>query len=126
MNLEKILQDDARIWDEDILDYPQLFELARTYDKDLLEVLFTNKDSKKKFFVQVGDSHVFKYNVSVKQFNDQLLDDKDFQELPLEEQKTLFKALLDNNQLYIPHAEQEDGKYNLSKEDQKLTNEFYV
>ena len=31
----------------------------------------------------------------------------------------------DNNQLYIPHKEQEDGKYNLSKEDQELTNEFY-
>jgi len=52
-------------------------------------------------------------------------DDKDFEELPLEEQKTLFKALLDNNQLYIPYKEQEDGKYNISKEDQELTNEFY-
>ena len=62
MNLEKILQDDARIWDEDVLDYPQLFELARTYDKDLLDALFNNKDSKNKFFIQVGDSHVFKYN----------------------------------------------------------------
>src|SRR6056300_1562352 len=62
MNLEKILQYDARIWDEDILDYPQLFELARTYDKDLLDALFNNKDSKEKFFIQVGDSHVFKYN----------------------------------------------------------------
>ena len=82
MNLEKILQNDKRIWDEEILDYPQLFELARTYDKD-------------------------------------------FQKQPLEEQKTLFKALLDNNQLYIPYKEQEDCKYNLSKEDQKLTNEFY-
>ena len=55
----------------------------------------------------------------------QILDDKDFQELPLKEQKTLFKALLDNNQLYIPYAEQEDGKYNLSKEDQRLSNDFY-
>ena len=62
MNLEKILQDDARIWDEDVLDYPQLFELARTYDKDLLDALFNNKDSKNKFFMQVGDSLVFKYN----------------------------------------------------------------
>jgi adenine-specific DNA-methyltransferase len=62
MNLEKILKDDARIWDEDILDFQQLFELARTYDKDLLENLLNNKESKKKFFVQVGDSHVFKFN----------------------------------------------------------------
>ena len=62
MNLEKILKNDNRIWDEEILDYPQLFELARTYDKELLETLFNNKESKKKFFIQVGDSHVFKYN----------------------------------------------------------------
>jgi len=62
MNLEKILKKDKRVWDGEILDYPQLFELARTYDKDLLETLFTNKDSKEKFFIQVGDSHVFKYN----------------------------------------------------------------
>ena len=79
----------------------------------------------KKLFTELTDYYFLNYNVSVKQFNDQLLDDKDFQELPLEEQKTLFKALLDNNQLYIPHKEQEDGKYNLSKEDQELTNEFY-
>ena len=45
MNLEEILKNDKRIWDEEILDYPQLFELARTYDKDLLETLFNNKDS---------------------------------------------------------------------------------
>ena len=49
MNLEKILQNDKRIWDEEILDYPQLFELARTYDKELLETLFNNKDSKESF-----------------------------------------------------------------------------
>ena len=79
----------------------------------------------KKLFTELTDYYFLNYNVSVKQFNDQILDDKDFQELPLEEQKTLFKALLDNNQLYIPYKEQEDGKYNLSKEDQELTNRFY-
>ena len=62
MDLEKILKTDERIWDEDNLDYPQLLELARTYDKDLLETLLNNNESKKKFFIQVGDSHVFKYN----------------------------------------------------------------
>ena len=79
----------------------------------------------KKLFTELTEYYFLNYNVSVKQFNDQLLDDKDFQELPLEEQKTLFNALLDNNQLYIPYKEQEDSKYNLSKEDQELTNEFY-
>ena len=79
----------------------------------------------KKLFTELSEYYFLNYNVSVKQFNDEILDDKDFQELPLKEQKTLFKALLDNNQLYIPYAEQEDGKYNLSKRDQELTTEFY-
>ena len=102
------------------------FELAE-YNEEAKNKIDACKSYKelKKLFTELTDYYFLNYNVSVKQFNDQLLDDKDFQELPLEEQKTLFKALLDNNQLYIPHKEQEDGKYNLSKEDQKLTNEFY-
>ncbi len=102
------------------------FELAEHNEeaKNKIDACKSYKELKK-LFSELTDYYFLNYNVSVKQFNDQLLDDKDFQELPLEEQKILFKALLDNNQLYIPHTEQEDGKYNLSKEDQELTNEFY-
>ena len=102
------------------------FELAE-YNEEAKNKIDACKSFKelKKLFTELTEYYFLNYNVSVKQFNDQLLDDKDFQELPLEEQKTLFNALLDNNQLYIPHKEQEDSKYNLSKEDQELTNEFY-
>ena len=102
------------------------FELAE-YNNEAKNKIDACKSYKelKKLFSKLTDYYFLNYNVSVKQFNDQILDDKDFQELPLEEQKTLFKALLDNNQLYIPHAEQGDGKYSLPKEDQELTNEFY-
>ena len=102
------------------------FELAEYNEeaKNKIDACTSFKELKK-LFTELTEYYFLNYNVSVKQFNDQLLDDKDFQELPLEEQKTLFKALLDNNQLYIPHEEQQDGKYNLSKEDQELTNEFY-
>ena len=102
------------------------FELAE-YNEEAKNKIDACKSYKelKKLFTELTEYYFLNYNVSVKQFNDQILDDKDFQELSLEEQKTLFKALLDNNQLYIPHKEQEDGKYNLSKEDQELTSEFY-
>jgi len=102
------------------------FELAEYNEeaKNKIDACTSFKELKK-LFTELTEYYFLNYNVSVKQFNDQLLDDKDFQELPLEEQKTLFKALLDNNQLYIPYKEQDDGKYNLSKEDQELTNEFY-
>ncbi len=102
------------------------FELAE-YNEEAKNKIDTCTSYKelKKLFTELTDYYFLNYNVSVKQFNDQILNDKDFEALPLEEQKTLFKALLDNNQLYIPFTEQEDGKYNLSKEDQKLTKEFY-
>ena len=102
------------------------FELAE-YNQEAKNKIDTCKSNNelKKLFSELSDYYFLNYNVSVKQFNDQLLDDKDFQELPLEKQKTLFKALLDNNQLYIPYKEQEDSKYNLSKKDQELTSEFY-
>ena len=61
----------------------------------------------------------------MKEFNDKVLDDKDFQELKLEEQKSIFKALLDNNQLYISYDEQDDTRFKLSEEDRKLTEMFY-
>jgi len=102
------------------------FELAE-YNEEAKNKIDACKSYKelKKLFTELTEYYFLNYNVSVKQFNDQILNDKDFEALPLEEQKTLFKALLDNNQLYIPYKEQEDGKYNLSKEDQELTNEFY-
>ena len=102
------------------------FELAE-YNEEAKNKIDTCTSYKelKKLFTELTNNYFLNYNVSVKQFNDQILNDKDFQEQTLEEQKILFKALLDNNQLYIPYKEQEDGKYNLSKEDQKLTNEFY-
>jgi adenine-specific DNA-methyltransferase len=102
------------------------FELAEYNEeaKNKIEACTSYKELKK-LFTELTDYYFLNYNVSVKQFNDQLLEDKDFEELPLEEQKTLFKALLDNNQLYIPYKEQEDGKYNPSREDLELTNEFY-
>ncbi|MFL2670634.1 MAG: DNA methyltransferase, partial [Candidatus Actinomarina sp.] len=102
------------------------FELAEYNEeaKNKIDACTSYKELKK-LFSELSDYYFLNYNVSVKQFNNQLLDDKDFEELPLEEQKTLFKALLDNNQLYIPYKEQEDNKYNLSKEDKELTNEFY-
>ena len=50
MNLEKILKNDERIWDEDILDYPQLFELVRTYDKDYSKLYLIIKIQRKVFY----------------------------------------------------------------------------
>ena len=102
------------------------FELAE-YNEEAKNKIDACKSYKelKKLFTELTDYYFLNYNVSVKQFNDEILDDKDFQELPLEEQKSIFKALLDNNQLYISYDEQDDTRFKLSEEDRKLTEMFY-
>ena len=102
------------------------FELAE-YNEEAKNKIDTCTSYKelKKLFTELTDYYFLNYNVSVKQFNDEILDDKDFQELPLEEQKSIFKALLDNNQLYISYDEQDDTRFKLSEEDRKLTEMFY-
>ena len=92
--------------------------------KNKIDSCKTYKDLKK-LFVELTDNYFLNYNVSIKEFNEKILNDKDFEELPLDEQKTLFKALLDNNQLYISYDEQDDPRFNLSKEDKNLTEMFY-
>ena len=55
-----VLKKDTRLWDENYLNKP-LFELLENYDKELFELLLTDKEIKAKFFVQVGASYIFKY-----------------------------------------------------------------
>ncbi len=101
-------------------------ELAE-YNEEAINKIDSCKTYKelKKLFTNLSEYYFLNYNVSVKQFNEQILDDKDFQELSLEEQKIIFKALLDNNQLYISYNEQDYTRFKLSKEDRELTKMFY-
>jgi len=43
----------------------------------------------------------------------------------LDEQKKMFIAMLDNNQMYVNKTEMEDKKFKISEEDQFLTSKFY-
>ena len=42
-----------------------------------------------------------------------------------ERQKEIFCRMLDNNQLYVHAGEMEDKQYGLSKDDIRLTKDFY-
>jgi adenine-specific DNA-methyltransferase len=79
----------------------------------------------KKLFTELSEYYFLKYNVSVKEFTKKFLNNKDFQDLPIDNQKKIFKALLDNNQLYISYDEQLDPRFKLSEKDKKLTQLFY-
>ena len=56
-----ILKKHKGLWDENNLNKALLFELLENYDKELFELLLTDKEIKAKFFVQAGESYVFKY-----------------------------------------------------------------
>ena len=103
------------------------FELAEYNQeaKNKIDACKTHKDLKK-LFTDLSEYYFLNYNVSVKDFSDEILEkDKDFEDYPLSKQKKLFKALLDNNQLYISFDEQDDPRFKLSEEDRKLTEIFY-
>ncbi len=97
-------------WNEEakgkIMKAESLKELARLFDK-LYEKYFLN------------------YNVKVKEFKEKIIKEDEFKKLGLEEQKAMFCSMLDLNQMYVNFSERADKKYNLSKEDIALSEEFY-
>ena len=57
----EFLKKDKSLWDKDILNKPLLFSLLEKYDKQLFELLLSDKATKEKYFVKVGDTYVFKH-----------------------------------------------------------------
>lgn len=51
--------------------------------------------------------------------------DKDFTDLPFDEQRRILADMLDKNQMYIPYSEREDADYKLSQNDIQLSQDFY-
>jgi len=56
-----VLKKDKRLWDGNTLNKTLLFELLENYDKELFEILLSDSDIEKKYFVKVGNSYLFKY-----------------------------------------------------------------
>jgi adenine-specific DNA-methyltransferase len=65
------------------------------------------------------------YNVKTKAFKEKTVEDEGFKKFSLDEQKRFFVEMLDMNQMYVNFSERTDKKYNLSKEDIVLSEEFY-
>lgn len=78
-----------------------------------------------KLFDELYDRYFLNYNVKTKEFKDKILKEEGFKNLSLDEQKNLFVEMLDMNQMYVNFSERADKKYNLSKEDIALSEEFY-
>jgi adenine-specific DNA-methyltransferase len=78
-----------------------------------------------KFFDEMYEKYFLNYNLKIKEFREKVIKEDEFKNLTLDEQKKMFIAMLDNNQMYVNKTEMADKKFGIDKKDQKLTEEFY-
>ena len=76
-------------------------------------------------FDELYEKYFLNYNVKIKEFKEKIIKEDNFIALDLEEQKKMFLTMLDLNQMYVQKSEMEDSQFEISKEDQELTNQFY-
>lgn len=78
-----------------------------------------------KFFDEMYERYFLNYNLKIKEFREKVIKEEEFKNLSLDEQKKMFVAMLDNNQMYVNKTEMADKKFGIDKEDQTLTSQFY-
>ncbi len=78
-----------------------------------------------RFFDEMYERYFLNYNLKIKEFREKVIKEEEFKNLSLDEQKKMFVAMLDNNQMYVNKTEMADKKFGIDKEDQKLTEQFY-
>ncbi|MDK4545650.1 site-specific DNA-methyltransferase [Kingella kingae] len=80
----------------------------------------------KALFEDLCEHYFLKYNVSVNEFN-QIINEPEFQSLPLDEQKQMVLEMLDLNQMYVSYSEMNDAQFLgcLNDEDKALNCQFY-
>ncbi len=101
-------------------------ELAKWNEEAKEKILKAKSLSElEKLFDELYERYFFNYNVKTKEFNEKTIKEEGFKKLSLNEQKKLFVEMLDMNQIYVNFSERADKKYNLSKEDIALSEEFY-
>ncbi|MBN2693392.1 site-specific DNA-methyltransferase [bacterium] len=82
-------------------------------------------DELETFFDEMYERYFLNYNLKINEFKEKVLQEENFRNLSLDEQKKIFFAMLDNNQMYVNKTEIADKKFGISEEDQNLTSQFY-
>ena len=80
----------------------------------------------KALFNDLYERYFLKYTISVAEFT-KMIDEPDFKQLPLDEQKRMMLEMLDLNQMYISLSEINDRQFkdSLSDEDRTFSVQFY-
>lgn len=98
-----------------------VFELAQWNEQYMSEI--KDADSSRKLlniYEKMKKEAFFRYDVDLSKF-----EEKEFEKLPLKEQKQVLCKCLDKNHLYVNLSEIDDATYKVSADDKKLNAEFY-
>ena len=102
------------------------FELAKWNERAKEEIQNCQSlEELEKLFDTFYERYFLNYNLKIKEFKEEVIKEEKFKKESLKRQKAMFLTMLDLNQMYVQKTEMADEKYAISKEDQKLTKEFY-
>lgn len=99
--------------------YAELMEWNEKYIQDIKDA-----DSSHKLlnvYEKMKKEAFFRYDIDLSKF-----EEKEFEKLPLKEQKQILCECLDKNHLYVNLSEIDDATYKVSADDKKLNKEFYT
>ena len=104
--------------------YAELAPFNETAKQQILAC--ENSDNIKTLFNELCERYFLKYNVSVNEFS-QIIEEPEFQSLPLDEQKQMVLEMLDLNQMYVSLSEMDDEQFAgcLNDDDKALSRAFY-
>ena len=104
--------------------YAELAPFNETAKQQILAC--ENSDDIKTLFNELCERYFLKYNVSVSEFS-QIIEEPEFQSLPLDEQKQMVLEMLDLNQMYVSLSEMDDEQFAgcLNNDDKALSRAFY-
>ena len=104
--------------------YAELAPFNETAKQQILAC--EDSDGIKTLFDELCERYFLKYNVSVNEFS-QIIEEPEFQSLPLDEQKQMVLEMLDLNQMYVSLSEMDDEQFAacLNDDDKALSREFY-
>ena len=104
--------------------YAELAPFNETAKQQILAC--ENLDDIEMLFNELCERYFLKYNVSVNEFS-QMINEPEFQSLPLDEQKQMVLEMLDLNQMYVSLSEMDDEQFAgcLNDDDKALSRAFY-
>lgn len=84
-------------------------------------------DEFKSFFIEMAEKYFLNYNIKIKEFEERILQEKEFKKLSLNKQKQMFIAMLDLNEMFVNRSEMGDSRFRfgIGEGDRRLTGEVY-